>query len=269
MNLDAYLARIGFTGEAGPDLPTLRALHRLQPQAIPFENLSTLLGEPVPLEIAALEDKLVRRNRGGYCFEQNTLFRHALEAIGFIVVPLAARVVWNTDYENPRSHMLLLVALGGTDYISDVGFGGATLTAPLELAVDDDQGTPHETFRIRLAHGEYEVGVLLDEGWRPMYQFDLQAQRPIDYAALNHFVATHPDSHFRSRLMVGRATATGRLALADNRFVRYERGLPVAQQTIGTAEELARVLTADFGISLPDSDALEEVLARIARTETV
>ena len=47
-DLDTYFARIGFAGSAKPDLETLRALHRLHPLAIPFENLSTLLREPIP-----------------------------------------------------------------------------------------------------------------------------------------------------------------------------------------------------------------------------
>ncbi len=71
IDLDAYFRRIGFAGAAGPNRPTLDALHRLHPQAIAFENLDPLLGQPVRLDAAALEDKLVRSGRGGYCYEQN------------------------------------------------------------------------------------------------------------------------------------------------------------------------------------------------------
>ena len=126
---------IGFAGKPAADLDTLRRLQRLHPRAIPFENLSPLLGEPVKLDPASLEDKLVARRRGGWCFEQNLYFTHVLRAIGFEVKTLAARVRWNVPagVTTSRSHMLMRVAVEGEPYIADVGFGGLVLTGPLRL----------------------------------------------------------------------------------------------------------------------------------------
>jgi hypothetical protein len=67
---DAYFERIGYDGARKPTLDTLRALHRLQPQVVAFENLDPLLGRPVRLDAPSLEQKLVHGGRGGYCFEQ-------------------------------------------------------------------------------------------------------------------------------------------------------------------------------------------------------
>src|SRR4249920_3430118 len=94
--LDEYFQRIGHTGPRSPTLDTLRALHLRHTTTIAFENLSPLLGWPVHLDIESLHQKLVRDGRGGYCFEQNLLFSHALRALGFRVAGLAARVLWNT-----------------------------------------------------------------------------------------------------------------------------------------------------------------------------
>ena len=149
--LDAYLDRIGYAGPRTATLDTLEAVHALHPAAIPFENLNPLLGWPVSLDVEALQAKLVGGGRGGWCFEQNTLFRHALEALGFSVTNLAARVLWNAPPNSPigaRSHMLLLVDLGGHLYIADVGFGGNVLTAPLRLESHIVQATPHEPHRL-------------------------------------------------------------------------------------------------------------------------
>jgi len=44
----------------------------------------------VRIDIASVQDKLVHRKRGGYCFEQNGLLEAALAAIGFALQPLAA-----------------------------------------------------------------------------------------------------------------------------------------------------------------------------------
>src|SRR5271165_2145045 len=143
-DLDAYLARIGFDGHREPPLHVLRALHRLHPDAIPFENLDPLLGRPVPLDLGALQAKLVGARRGGYCFEQNALFRAALEAIGFAVTPLIARVVWMAAPDRPlggRNHMLLRVDLAEGPYLADVGFGGQLESTPLRLAPGLEQTT--------------------------------------------------------------------------------------------------------------------------------
>src|SRR6202035_5683505 len=87
-DLDAYLARIGLSAPA-----TLEEVHRAHVTSIPFENFESYSGRPVPLDLAALEDKLVARGRGGYCFEHNLVLLAALESLGVDeVVPMLARV---------------------------------------------------------------------------------------------------------------------------------------------------------------------------------
>src|SRR5512140_282609 len=123
-DLDSYFHRIGCAG--GPraaTLDTLRTLHLHHAQAIAFENLDPLQGQPVKLELPAIEHKLVHSGRGGYCFEHNLLFSKVLEALGFRVSGLSARVIWNAPEGaiRPRGHMLLRVDLGDEPYIADVG----------------------------------------------------------------------------------------------------------------------------------------------------
>jgi N-hydroxyarylamine O-acetyltransferase len=150
IDLAAYFVRIGYDGARIPTLETLRELHRLQPQAIAFENLDPLLKRPVRLDAPSLEEKMVHGGRGGYCFEQNILFAHALRAIGFKVTELAARVLWNVPagVTTPRVHMLLLVDIDGQRYLTDAGFGGNVLTSPLLLDSTQEQATPHEPFQV-------------------------------------------------------------------------------------------------------------------------
>lgn len=61
LDLDAYLARIGYDGPRVATLPVLRALVRAHTTSIPFENLEIILGRGVPLDLASLQDKIIRR----------------------------------------------------------------------------------------------------------------------------------------------------------------------------------------------------------------
>ena len=99
IDLPAYLRRIGHAGPIVPDGATLRALHRAHALAIPFENLDVQARLPVRLDLASLQQKLVNRRRGGYCFEQNTLFQHVLEALGFGVRACEA-AMWVADWDS-------------------------------------------------------------------------------------------------------------------------------------------------------------------------
>jgi N-hydroxyarylamine O-acetyltransferase len=150
IDVDAYLARIGYTGSRSPTLSTLRALHLHHVLAVPFENLDVLLDRTLSLELPDLERKFVHQRRGGYCYEQNTLFASVLRALGFEVTNLIARVRWQIPPERstPRSHMILRVAADHEQWIVDVGFGSIGLTAPLHFALDREQSTPHEPRRL-------------------------------------------------------------------------------------------------------------------------
>ena len=148
VDLDAYFARIGYSGPREANLATLSQIHVLHAAAIPFEALSPFIGEPVSLDPAAIQAKLVKGGRGGWCFEQNLLLYHVLSTLGFEVKRLAARVRWNVppNVMTARSHCLMQVTLEGERYIADVGFGGLTLTAPLRLAPESSR--QHPTRRI-------------------------------------------------------------------------------------------------------------------------
>lgn len=266
MNLDAYFRRIGYSGDRAPTLETLRALHAAHVLGIPFENLSPLLGEPVQLEVEALEDKLVRRGRGGYCYEHNLLFRHVLVNLGFALTGLAARVLWNAapGVVRPRTHMLLRVAFNRAHYIADVGFGNFTLTAPLELDSAAEQSTSHEPFRLVPGAGEYRLEVRLAGGWAPLYAFDLQEQTLSDYELCNWYVSTHPQSQFVTDLIASRAVPGRRFTLRNNSFAVYPVGGETVRRTLATAGELRQALESEFGIPLGGLAGLDSRLAGIA-----
>ena len=253
-DLDAYFARIGYAGSCDASLDTLRALHALHPAAIPFENLDPLLGRPVLLGLDAVQEKLVRRRRGGYCFEQNALFRAALETLGFTVTGLAARVLWMAPPErplSPRTHMLLKLDVAGETYIADVGFGGLLQDAPLRLLADAEQSTPTESMRYVRAGDAFKLQARLPVGWHDIYMFTLEPQVAADYVLGNWFTSTHPESRFRTSLLVERLLPDVRISLVNRKLTHRRRDGQVSQRMIESADELDRILVNEIGLDLP------------------
>lgn len=265
IDLGSYFDRIGFRGERAATLDTLRAIIVRHSETIAFENLNPLLGRPVPLDAAALEKKMVRDRRGGYCFEQNLLLSHVLQALGFVVSGLAARVMWNVpeSVAPPRSHMLLHVELEGMTHLADVGFGGLTLTAPLRLEPDIAQSTPHEPFRLLTVGTEWVLQAKLREEWRPVYRFDLQPQQLPDYEVVNWYLSNHPGSRFVTGLFVARPTKDERFALLNNEFTTYRCDGTSERRSLGTVAELRVALEERFLLQLPDWPDLDARLARV------
>lgn len=254
-DLDAYFARIGYTGPRTPTLPVLHALTARHTAAIPFENLDVLLGRPISLELPALEAKLVHARRGGYCFEQNGLLLHVLTALGFTVAPLSARVRWQRprDFTPPRTHLFLRVELAGQSWLTDCGVGGLSLTAALPLDLSGAElPTPHEPRRLVREDGRCFHQARIGGEWQDVYEFTLEEMPPIDREMANWFTCAHPQSHFKHRLLVARAAPDGGRITLLNREFTVRRGAQVLEQRLlDSPEELLAVLAEQFGLHFP------------------
>ncbi|KPI24251.1 Arylamine N-acetyltransferase [Actinobacteria bacterium OV320] len=276
-DLDSYLRRIGWEGERRADAATLRGVHLAHSRAIPFENLDPLRGTVPSLVPADLIAKLVRGGRrGGYCYEHNMLLAGVLEALGFGVTLLTARVVVGAQRfeERPRTHMALLVEVPGDrrPYLADVGFGapGALLEAvPLIADVEfHDAGRRH-----RLVHaphrGPLELWVLqahaatagasgVSDGgvWQAQYAFTLEPFERPDFEVINWHIATNPRSPFSSRAYVQRGTPDRHLLLNGPLLTETHPDGTVKQRELTDETEARRVLDEEFGIAVPDGTRL-------------
>ncbi len=258
-DLDAYLARIGYSGTPRPDLATLSAINARQPAAIPFDNLDPLLDRPVPIDLASLQAKLIRDRRGGWCYELNTLLAAALEAIGFEVARLGCRVRWRSPPERPdgaRTHMALCVRIDEGPYLVDVGFGGRLLASPIRLAPDDAQTVGTDQVRLTETGGVYTLQVDTAGEWRDLYRFTLEPQVAADYEVASWYLGTHPSSFFRSNLLAERLTPKSRLSLFNTRLTQTSPDGETDVRMLASARELAEVIHDDFGIVIPGSAEL-------------
>lgn len=271
IKLDDYLLRLGYEGAREPTLDVLSELCARHPAHIPYENIDPLLGTPPSLDPAAVAAKLVQQGRGGYCFEQNLLLKLALEALGFEVEALAARVVWMRPADaplRPRSHMLLKVTVpaddGPTTYIADAGFGGNLMDTPLPLVADDPHRTPHALLRFTHEGDAYTAETRLPAGWMPMYRFTLEPHTAADYEPLNWFTATHPTSIFCHNLLMERVTPELRVGLFNDRLVQRRPGLPPATTRLATQQAFDAALREHFRMELTP-DRREALWAKVPK----
>ncbi len=253
MDLDAYFARIGYDGPRSATLETLRALHLHHVGAIPFENLDVLLGRGVRIDLESVERKLVRDRRGGYCFEQNTLFAAVLRALGFAVTPLLARVRWNVPAgtRTALTHMILRVDLAGRPWLADVGFGSIGLSGPIALDTAEEQATPHEPRRLLRVGDKVTHQVRVGETWSDVYEFRLEEPGPMDFEMGNWFSCSHPRAHFMNALVVARCQRDRRVLVFNREFTIRHRDGRVEKRELVSAEDLLAVLASHLDLHFP------------------
>jgi N-hydroxyarylamine O-acetyltransferase len=256
MRLADYLRRTGAALPESSSVDALRALHRAHRRSILFENLDIQRGLPIRLDLEALERKMVDEARGGYCFEQNTLFAAVLRETGFVPRTLLARVRRGPPDRWMRTHMLLRVESEGAVWIADVGFGGAGLLEPMRLhegSVSEQGGL---TYMLR-REGDYWVLSMRDaDAASDFYEFTEESHTPGDVEMANHFTSTHPDSIFRRTLTIQRATEEERTILRGPSLSRYRGGHMTEEPFAGS--ELRSRAQAAFDVDIGEGPFLFE-----------
>lgn len=264
-DLDAYLARIRLPLAPTPDAEGLAILQRAHRLAIPFENLDIPLGRGIAIDSESVFAKLVRSQRGGYCFEHGRLFLDALEALGFEARPLLARVWLGPEGQvPPQTHTLALVTLDRQPWIADAGFGAA-YSPPMPLSDGEEADAP-DGARFRLASdpvfgwmlsrngdpattdGRIDAGAD-DAGWQRQCSFTLEPVYPNDLILANHWVSTAPESRFVQHRIVSVPLPHGFASLTDRQY-RRRNGDQATETEISDPRVYRMRLSMMFGIDL-------------------
>jgi N-hydroxyarylamine O-acetyltransferase len=219
MNVHAYLARIGYEGPLEPTADTLRALHRRHLLTVPFENLDIHRRRRIVLDAERFVEKVVGRKRGGFCYELNGAFATLLQAAGFRVTFISARVSNKQGKLSPEfDHLALRVDLRGS-WLADVGFGDSFIE-PLRLLSQVEQRDPAGGFRLVRAGERWQLERRQPEGdWRPQYDFSLRRRRLSEFAVRCRYHQTSPRSHFTRDRICSLATPDGRITLSGTRLI--------------------------------------------------
>ena len=251
LKLHRYLRRIKYGGPLSPTRQTLHNLHRAHLLAIPFENIDVQLGSVPSLDPERIFEKLVVRERGGWCFEMNLLFAWAIKQIGVRADLIGATVNRSKAIEGaPINHVALLVHLE-QPYLADVGFGNGFLNpTPLREGTFNDG-----RFDFKLtSHGKY---------WRfynhrengASYDFTGESTDLATIAAANESLATAADSPFVQTLVCARLTDDGMTTLTNASLRRFT-SQQMNEETATSQAALERILRDYFDVRIEESDAL-------------
>jgi len=244
---EEYIARLGLPAPPAPDAAGLKRLHAAHLRSVPFENLSIHLNEPVSLDFDELADKLLRRGRGGFCYELNGLFAELLVRLGYRVTLLAA-MVWSGDQLGPPlDHLALRVQCDGdpTVWLVDVGFGAHSLF-PLRLAPGEDQRDPGGSFRLEPTDaGNSDDFDVLRNG-AAQYRVEAHPRILADFRAMCFYKQTSPLSHFTRSVVCTMQTKEGRITLSGDRLIETD----AAGNRHETDQEILKAYRERFGIEL-------------------
>ncbi len=259
--ISKYLSRIKLD-DCNPNLASLKELQEHHTENIPFENLDIVVGRSIALNYAHLFDKVILKQRGGYCFELNTLYAELLKSLGFSSKPVLGRV-WlsNPKKMPPRNHLAHLVDLDGRTYVTDVGFGGLISSIPLDIniesAVNDKDGLVRVT---KFGDHQFMIQRHTEKGWTNLYSFDNMEISEEDIEISNYYMSTHPNSHLHFHKCVGRNTKEGRVGLFNNKF-SIRKGIKLMKsKRIEYGDNWTELLNTEFSLNLDFSEKELNVL---------
>jgi N-hydroxyarylamine O-acetyltransferase len=253
----AWLDRIGYKGAREPTLDTLHQLIFAHSHAIAYESLDIMLGRTPRLDLASLQRKMIFRGRGGYCLEQNMLFREGLRSLGYKITSLQGRVVRGMAIDAPRPaiHMLLQVEMPEGPYLADVGFGNLAPTSALLLKEGVEQATPHERMRFINVAGELTLQAKLGDAWEHIYRVIPYPRYDGEYEIANWYTGTHPDAPYQSNIIVARPGPNRTRITMFNRRVTVRSATGQAERRqLKDEVEFRFVLRSEFGLNMTDDE---------------
>ena len=234
------------------DLELLKKIQYSHVMNIPYENIDIANNIPLDLDNDKLFEKMIINNRGGYCFEINSLYNWLLCELGYKTTSYMSRYL-RGELEIPmRRHRVIAVE---SDLISgrilcDAGVGERAPKHPLLIEEGIIQEQFGETYRFE--KDEFFGWLLTDyhKGeWKPYYSFTEEPQLDIDYVMPSFYCEKHPDSPFNKKFMIEIKTPDGRKTLNDNVFHIFKSG-NMDELVIDNDELLRNILREHFYIKI-------------------
>ncbi|XP_002126320.2 LOW QUALITY PROTEIN: arylamine N-acetyltransferase, pineal gland isozyme NAT-10 [Ciona intestinalis] len=273
-DLKQYLERIKYASVIKNDASTLTKLCKHYKEYIPFDNLDMFGGQKKILDFDKVFNDLVVKKRGGFCYEQNGLFKWALVECGFEVRMVQCQVYFNKEIGfGPRfDHLALLVTCGdGSKWLADVGFGGSSFTTPLKLETEIEQTQNNGVYKLQtLNENEYVLHKLkkkvlqLDgttkseitgKEWKTVFKFDNVPRKWEDFKEMFDYQQDNEDSFMISNTLCTRQSEFGYVVLWG--WFAFEKSFvdPVTEKfkwkcTAKDQKELKEILKKHFQLEV-------------------
>ncbi len=245
----AFLARIGLSDT--PIAHTVEFLGAVQQAcvlSIPYENLDILDSKPISLDPEDIYRKIVTEHRGGYCFELNALLHHMLAEMGFRVESRFARYLRGESQIPFRRHRIVVVSLGGEEYMLDIGVGQVAPRLPLKLEEHTIREQNGETYRFAK---DTDLGWVLSDlhkgEWRQYISFTCERQYEEDFIPASFWCEKHPDSPFNKCNMIAIKTPVGRKTIDGNVYKKFAGDVCVHEEIMNETRT-REVLAEEFGL---------------------
>ncbi|HMB49365.1 MAG TPA: arylamine N-acetyltransferase [Natronoarchaeum rubrum] len=249
---------LGTVASGGADRETLERLQRAHVTSVPFETLAVAGdpfgerdGEGVSRAYPDLYEKLVERERGGFCYELNGLFGWLLAELGYDPDRVAAMVLGDDGPLPPANHLAHVVDLDRR-YLVDAGLGVPSMRRPLPL--DGETRTDAAGVDWRVVESDRPDADFLtrfrepgDESWSDRYVFRDRHREREYFAATCEYLATAPESPFTDEPVVARSTDRGYAKLSPDSLTRVVDG--EERERSVDPEEWHDLLASEFGIA--------------------
>lgn len=253
MDIKLYLKRINYIGELSPTLEVLTKLQKQHLLSVPFENLDIHL--KIKIDPGNSYEKIVIRNRGGFCYELNGLFYRLLKRLGYEVKMVSARVFDKVKgYGAEFDHLVIIAKIGNNNYLVDVGFGEFSFH-PLKIEMNKEQTDPRGIFRIEEHDRNYLVVKKKnpDGDFIPQYLFSAKERRIEEFYKMCDYHQTSSDSHFTQNRICSLATEEGRISLTGD-ILKITAGGSITERKLENETEVLNILRDYFKIRNIASD---------------
>ncbi len=254
MDKEKYLDRIKYSGGLEPTLNLLNKLQKYHLLNIPFENLDIHNQIPIKLNIDQFYEKIVVRNRGGFCYELNGLFYELLLLLGFNVKLISAKVYEkDNEYTPEYDHCSIIVKIGNIEYLTDVGFG-EFIFRPLELQLREIQNDERGSFLIDyLDNGYLRVNKIENGKSTPQYIFKNVKRELDEYTGMCESHQANPKSHFMKKRLISLPIENGRITISGN-TLKVTKNQSITTKELKNETEFVSELWDKFKINIEKSN---------------
>lgn len=249
-NREKYLHRIKYSGSIEPNLDTLRKLQKAHLLNVPFENLDIHYKTPIELNIDRIYEKVIKKNRGGFCYELNGLFFELLCSFGYDVKRISAKVyIKDNQYSPEYDHIALITKINGVEYLTDVGFG-EFIFEPLKIEFDLPQEDPRGMYIVDNYDGDYiRINKIENDNLTPEFIFKNIGRDFKEFADMCLYHQSNPNSHFMKKRLISLPTENGRITISGN-TLKIQELESTTEKELGDESEFENELWHIFKVKL-------------------